>query len=408
MAGSSEDPCRTRRRRRLADLYGGGGQEEVGIVPGYHSDADTAEYYNSNRDCSSDSDETISDSAPAHYGSGSTSPAAASAGTCSAAAALACPLCGKEFRNHKAVCGHMKVHREQGIGKAARGIKRNVPVVVAWGGTAKRGCCSGSRARASSPIPEPVDQSTAVVVAEAKIVLDPMPLAFATPNLPPVPAAIAAPDPSPVTASDSAESSSAQPTRGDAMEAVAARAASPPKEAVVDLHAAPPPPAAGEQAPPVRQQRVAPPPRGRQDPNGYTCSKCNKWFRTHQGLVGHKNREIAAALQGGGAPHSRNAKAGRTHACKVCGAEFPGGIQLGGHMRKHWKGKPFNKKPRRLVQPLPPPGLLTLAHVGSPAPGPAMAGRVLLFGIDIGAGLNLPLLPTCPHRWTPRPPEHTD
>ncbi|RLM91893.1 hypothetical protein C2845_PM08G20870 [Panicum miliaceum] len=372
MAGSSEDPCRTR-RRRLADLYGGGGggPEESEIVPGYHSDADTAEYYNSNRDCSSDSDETISDSAPAHYGSGSTSPAAASAGTCSAAANSNGG--GREFRNHKAVCGHMKVHLEQGIGKAAREIKRNVPVVGAWGGTAKRGCCSGSRARASSPIPEPVDQSTAVVVAEAKIVLDPMPLAFATPNLPPVPAATAAPDPSP-------------PTRGDATEAVAARAASPPKEAVVDLQAAPPPPAAGEQAPPVRQQRVAPPPRGRQDPNGYTCSKCNKWFRTHQGLGGHKNREVAAALQGGYAPYSRNAKAGRTHACKVCGAEFPGGIQLGGHMRKHWKGKPFNKKPRRLVQPLPPPGLLTLAHVGSPAPGPAMAGRVLLFGIDIGAG----------------------
>jgi len=230
----------------------------------------------------------------------------------------------------------------------------------------------------------------AVVVAQAKIVLDPMPLAFATPNLPPVP----------VKASDSVESSSAPATRGDATETVAARAASPPKEkeAVVDLHAAPPPPpAAGEQAPPARQQRVAPPPRGRQDPNGYTCGKCNKWFRTHQGLgghtVGHKNRELAAALQGGAAPRGRNAKAGRTHACKVCGAEFPGGIQLGGHMRKHWKGAPFNKKPRRvIIQPLPRPGL-TLARVGSPpAPRPAMAaaGRVLLFGIDIGAGVKTP------------------
>jgi len=136
----------------------------------------------------------------------------------------------------------------------------------------------------------------------------------------------------------------------------------------------------------VRRQRVAPPPRGRQDPNGYTCGKCNKWFRTHQGLgghtVGHKNRELAAALQGGAAPRGRNAKAERTHACKVCGAEFPGGIQLGGHMRKHWKGAPFNKKPRRVIQPL--------AHVGSPAPRPAMEGRVLLFGIDIGAGVKTP------------------
>jgi hypothetical protein len=231
----------------------------------------------------------------------------------------------------------------------------------------------------------------AVVVAEAKIVLDPMPLAFATPNLPPVPAATAAPGPSPVpvapvVASDSAASSSEPSTRGDATETVAARAASPPneKETVVNLHAAPP--AAGVQALHVRRQRVAPPPRGRQDPNGYTCGKCNKWFRTYQGLgghtVGHKNRELAAALQGGAAPRGRNAKAERTHACKVCGAEFPGGIQLGGHMRKHWKGAPFNKKPRRVIQPL--------AHVGSPAPRPAMEGRVLLFGIDIGAGVKTP------------------
>ncbi|OEL36867.1 hypothetical protein BAE44_0002119 [Dichanthelium oligosanthes] len=162
MEGSSEDRCRS---RLLADLYGSDEPEEGELVvpgPGYHSDADTEEYYNNHRDCSSDSDETISDSVPAaNYGGASTSSSApannnnnnggggassaaanncASASTSSAAAnnnkgggggaacssaapVLACPFCGKEFRNHKAVCGHMKVHREQqGVGKG-KGIK---------------------------------------------------------------------------------------------------------------------------------------------------------------------------------------------------------------------------------------------------------------------------------------------
>ncbi|CAO2198256.1 unnamed protein product [Urochloa humidicola] len=453
MAGagsSSEDPRRI--RRRLADLFGGEGPEEGGeLAPaaaGYHSDADTEEYYNTNRPCSSDdSDETISDyrgaspspspAAPRSKGgastassaapnnkSGASSSAAAKNGDGGAAPVLACPFCGKEFRNHKAVCGHMKVHREQqGIGKVSKkrkGIKRNAAAagVRGWGGTGKRGC-SGSRSRAASPDPEPnPDQSmAAAAVAEPKIVFNPMPLAFAAPNPPPVPMVASAPTPkksssssvpvASVMTSDSVESSSAQPKRDDAMDTVAAEAAAaaanPPAEAVIHQHASPPSPppspAKEEQAPPVvpQQQPVAAPPGGRQDPKGYTCKKCGMWFRTHQGLgghiVGHKNREVAvaAALNGGAAARSGGRgeakEAGKAHACRVCGKEFAGGLQLGGHMRKHWAGEPFNKKPRRHAVP---PLALALSSVradaAAPAPRPAVAGRVLLFGIDIGAG----------------------
>ncbi|CAO2165788.1 unnamed protein product [Urochloa humidicola] len=450
MAGSSEDPRRI--RRRLADLFGGEGPEEGELAPaaGYHSDADTEEYYNTNRACSSDSEETISDSPPAaNYRGASPSPSPAAprskggdstassaapnnnkngrgGGTSSggAVAVLACPFCGKEFRNHKAVCGHMKVHREQqGIGKVSKkrkGIKRNAAAagVRGWGGTGKRGS-SGSRSRAASPDDPDPDQSMAsVVVAESKIVFNPMPLAFAAPNPPAVPMVTSSPMPkksssssssvpvASVMTSDSVESSSAQPKRDDAMDTVAAEAAAnSPNEAVVHLQASPPPaPAAAvavaateEQAPPVvpQQQPVAAPPGGRQDPKGYTCKRCGMWFRTHQGLgghiVGHRNREVAvaAALNGGAAARSGGRgdakEAGKAHACRVCGKEFAGGLQLGGHMRKHWAGEPFNKKPRRHAVP---PLALALSSVRAdeapPAPRPAVAGRVLLFGIDIG------------------------
>ncbi|KAF8695889.1 hypothetical protein HU200_036765 [Digitaria exilis] len=430
MDGGSSDDRRRSRRRLLADLCGRGEPEEGEFVPGDHSDADTEEYYNNNRrGCSSDSEGTISDSFPANHGgaSASSSPTAINNGGASSAAAaavvLACPFCGKEFRNHKAVCGHMKVHREQGIGKKGKkgkvhqeqdkkdkkkkGIKRDVALVGEWGGTAKRGC-SGTKGWAASPIAES-GQSMAAAVAEAKmVVLAPMSLAFAPPNSPPVRMTPAKPNPPPVPTPSAAYNLSSVAVESDAManddsvesssamEAVAAGAASPPSEAVVH--------AAGEQTPPVHQQPVAPPPPpgGRQDPRGYTCNKCNKWFRTHQGLgghvVGHKNRELAAALHGGAVPDTRTAKPAKAHVCKVCGAEFPGGIQLGGHMRKHYTGEPLNKKPRHVT----PPGTATVGVAGltvalsvksdeaSPAAKPAVVGRVLLFGIDIGTGVKTP------------------
>jgi len=417
MEGSSEDRWPSH-RRRLADLNADE-PDEGEFVPGhhYHPDMKSEKYYD-DRDPSSDSDETISDSVPANYGDASPSCAAANtngAATSSpvpadAAAVLACPFCWKEFRSHKAVCGHMKVHREQGMKKdwEAKRIVNVAAVGRRWGATSNRGC-SGSRGRAASTNAES-DQSMAVVVAaESKIVLQTKPLAFAPPNPSSVPTHTAAPKmPSVSVASamandDSFESSSPKPVHKDAMETAVARAANPPMEDAVHLHAAPPSPAAS-----VHQQLVAPPPGDRRSSKGYTCKKCGMWFRTHQGLgghmVGHKNRELAAAaVQDGAVPSRSNGKPEKVHVCKVCAAEFPGGVQLGGHMRKHWAGPPINKKPRFVVQPLPPPPRTTTVGVADltlalpvkadealPAPRPAVAGRVLLFGIDIGPEVQTP------------------
>ncbi|CAO1945376.1 unnamed protein product [Urochloa humidicola] len=503
---SSEDRWRRSAAiRRHGDLHGDDEPEEGEVVPGYHSDTDTEEYYNGH----SDSDETVSDSHAAvsgsYYGDDVTSrysvaashsgvsaavasyvaAASSTGGGCKASSskaaavlALACPVCGKEFRSQKAVCGHMKVHQQEpGIGKG-KGIKRDVAAAVGtWGGTGKRGCSGlGGRAAAES------DQSMAIVVAEPQIVFQPMPLAFATPNLSsssvtiasaspiqsPAPMESAAATPNPSSASPnlsslpvasaimtnvSDQSSSAEPIHNDAMDTVVAEAAAhPPNNAVVHLHAAPPPPAAGEQVPSVHQQPMAPPPppvaamdlappvdhqlppiappRPRQNPKGYTCDECSVWFPTHQGLgghvAGHRNREAAAGGvpgDGGGAACRRGARPEKEHVCKICGAVFPAGVQLGGHMRKHYAGPPIvpNKRPRLVIsngiQPLmTPPVDLTLAlsvagdeaspstaaeaaahpagpepeveGTAEPAPGPAVPGRVLLFGIDIGVAVQ--------------------
>ncbi|CAL4962298.1 unnamed protein product [Urochloa decumbens] len=511
MAGdSSEDRWRRPAtiRRHDADRHAADEPEEGEVVPGYHSDADTEEYYNRHSPFPSDSDETVSDdgnnaaacSAPARYYDDATSPysvpfaashgsgaagassvaAASSNGGCKASSSskaaavpmLACPVCGKEFRSQKAVCGHMKVHQrvavgsshsqEQGIGKG-KGIKRDAAAVVgSWGGTGKRGCSGlgGGRTAATSNSAESDDQSMAIVVAEPQIVLQPMPLAFATPNLSPSSVTIASASPIQSFASPnlsslpvasavinvSGQSSNAEPINSDAMDTVVAEAvANPPGVAVVQLHAAPPAagdeavvlvhqqplapplPAAMELAPPVDLQQPAPiAARPRQNPKGYTCEECSVWFSTHQGLgghvAGHRNKEAAAGIPPGDGPCRRGARPEKEHVCKVCGAVFPAGVQLGGHMRKHYAGKPIvpNRRPRLVsggIQPLilpPPPAVaLTLslsvaADEGSPpapavevaaaqpsgpepavegtAPEPAVTGRVLLFGIDIGVG----------------------
>ncbi|OEL17586.1 hypothetical protein BAE44_0021396 [Dichanthelium oligosanthes] len=275
------------------------------------------------------------------------------------------------------------------------------------------------------------DEPMAIVSAEPKGDLQPVPLAYAAPNLSSVPMASA-------RTNLSGQSGSAQATHGDAMEIVAAGAADPPTEAVVHHQPITPPPASGEQHQLVHQQPpVALPPRagagGRQDPNGYTCKQCGMWFAVHQGLgghmVGHKHREAVAAAagmppaDGAGPAGCSNPKPEKTHVCNECGAEFRSGVQLGGHKRKHWTGPPIvpNKKPRVVVvQPLPPPPAevvvadLTLSlsvkadekppappaveaappaveRTPEPAPrSPAAPARVLLFGIDIGPGAQTP------------------
>ncbi|RCV09390.1 hypothetical protein SETIT_2G023900v2 [Setaria italica] len=318
-SGSAEDDRWRRGGRRCHAELDDDELEEGEFDPaGCQSETDTEEYYN--RHSPSESDETVSD-------------------------------CDRET-------SFGVVPGDDG------GASTSSSVAQGWGGTGKRGC-SGPAARAAvavSPSAEPV-QSTANVPAEPTVVLQPMPLA----NVSSMSTASA-------RANLSGQSSSAPPAHDDAMEiavAGAATAANPPTEAVIHHQPiAPQPPPAREQH--VHQQPPVAPPAagaaGRQDPNGYTCKKCGMWFRNHQGLgghmVGHKNRELAAAAaplpaDGDAAPAGRrNPRPEKVHVCNECGAEFRTGVQLGGHKRKHWTGPPIvpKKKPRVLVvRPLPPP-----------------------------------------------------
>jgi rubredoxin len=474
MSCSSDHQC-----RRHADMDDE--LEEGEYVPGQgshspsDSDTNTTEYYNRYSSSESDDEATSkayyscyfptnpgdascsSSSAAANNGGYARSSVAApsnananaSSSSNAAAPVLACRVCGKEFTSSKAVCGHMKVHAqehlvvEQGNGKEKE-AKRVVAVARGWGSTGKRGC-SGSKTRDVSPSSE-TGNSMAIVIGESKVVLEPTPLAYDATNLSPV-----------HIASDlSGEGSSAGPMHDNSM-AVVVAGANPPIEAIIHhQQAAPPPlPAAGNQhaVPPVdRRQRAPRPAAGKQIPDGYTCRECGKWFKTNQALgghaAGHKNRRLAAAAASGThqdgavASHSGSKQEEKRYECKVCSAVFDAGVQLGGHMRKHWKGEPIvPKKKMRLIEqlPLPPPadplvprldrdgynydvtrlcialpfeaGVRVPAPAveralparppapaegtveavqSQPAPVPPATGRVLLFGVDIGPGVQGP------------------
>ncbi|RLN34043.1 hypothetical protein C2845_PM03G18950 [Panicum miliaceum] len=353
-SGSAEDRWRCGRRCH-ADLDDDDELEEGEVDAGCHSETDTEEYYNSHSPI--ETDETTSGGSetgavvPPDYGDASPCPSSVA-----------------------------------------------------------RGCSGAAASPTPSAEPEPDQPMGTVGPAEPKVFVQPVPLAFATPtNLSPVPMESA-------RASLSSQSSRVLPVRGDTMEA------SPPTEAVVRHQPVAPPPAAaaaaaaaGEQAAPAVHHQpppVAPAGAGRQNPNGYTCKKCGMWFESHQGLgghmVGHKNRELAAG-DGASPAGRRNPPPERPHVCDQCGAEFRTGVQLGGHKRKHWNGPPIvpKKKKRVVAQPLPPPAEAAADHLKrapssvkaarpaaertpEPAPRPPAAGRVLLFGIDIGPGVQTP------------------
>ncbi|TVU35717.1 hypothetical protein EJB05_17619, partial [Eragrostis curvula] len=397
-----------------------------------------------------------------HYGRASASSALANM-SFAAAPMRACRVCGKEFSSEKAVCGHMKVHAQEALhgggkeqqqqgngGKDKKKVKKERIVAVAaggWGVTGRRGC-SGSSGTSmdiivkATPNAEPGHHSMDIVPAEPKIVYAPTPMAFAMPeDVPPMPVA-------PARTNLSGESSSKNPMPNDDMDIAAAGANPiPPTEPVVHQQPAAPPPHAGKQAQVVRHKRAPRPSAGRQNPAGYRCSDptCNKWYANHQALgghiAGHKNRQQAAA---GGMPHDGagpssgggGSKADEPHPCQICGKVYSKGVQLGGHMRKHYEGKIVPKRKLRTIEPPPPPAdvvaegpaqlcrpadahaddltlalpikaeLQSLAPVadaekeapsaaaeGTPEPAPARpraTGRVILFGIDIGLGVQTP------------------
>ena len=138
-------------------------------------------------------------------------------------------------------------------------------------------------------------------------------------------------------------------------------------------------------------------------PHGFSCKECNRWFETHQGLgghvAGHKNRKIAAAAATAIAAGVDPIAAGgprpeKLHTCKVCGEVYTSGVQLGGHMRKHYTGKPI--VPRKRARLLLPPDHLGLAIPGQGPQAPATevaaqppqrpavpAGCLRIFGVTI-------------------------
>ncbi|XBI32155.1 hypothetical protein VPH35_055638 [Triticum aestivum] len=298
---------------------------------------------------------------------GTISDADAAAGT---ALFPACPVCHRQFRSSKAVHGHMRVHAQPQPKEQEK---------------------ASATVSAVDQVADSVSVSTAYVVEEPKTTDDPMTVEVATSD-------------QVVAGSGSRRrSSSVEPSQSGAdlsmaivvVEASATAAApnqvditpTPPahrQDPVPPPVAPAPEPAAVYPHPPVpAQQHVAAvPPLAfhwplHQDPGaprGFSCKECNRWFETHQGLgghvAGHKNRRIAAAAAAAiaaGGPRPE-----KLHTCKVCGEVYNSGVRLGGHMRKHYTGKPI--VPRKRARLLLPPEVIGLAI---PGPAPAMEAPVV-------------------------------
>ncbi|KAI5002269.1 hypothetical protein ZWY2020_026919 [Hordeum vulgare] len=290
----------------------------------------------------------------------------ATAGGHAAAATVlfpACPVCHRQFHNSKAVHGHMRVHaqakpkpkKEKKVSAAVSTVDKMgnslsvsmanpTPVKVATSDQVIPGSGSSSTASVESSRQHAADLSMAIVLAEAA------PPAAASKKVDLAPTAPVAPAPEP-----------------------AALYLQPP--APTQQHVAVAPPHSFLQPLRIIQH---------QDPaaqRGYSCKECNQWFPTHQGLgghvAGHKNRRIAAEAAAARAAGVDPMAAGvpkpeKPHPCKVCGEVYSSGVKLGGHMRKHYNGKPIvpKKRPRVLL----PPDAIGLAI---PGPAPAMEAPVV-------------------------------
>ncbi|GJN18189.1 hypothetical protein PR202_gb05324 [Eleusine coracana subsp. coracana] len=431
MAGSSDD----QRRRHADDMDEE--LEEGEIVPGqgYHSESDTEEYYNHYSSSESDDDDEATSKTRWYLVATRTGeascPSSVVDGRYYGAIKPSCRVCGKEFTSSKAVCGHMKVHaleRQQEQGKNNGNKEQQVKEVVnkrttvslamGWGGTGKRGCSgarSSSSSRSASPDSSEPENAMPVVADEGpKLVLEPTPLSYSAANLPSsVPVASAETQ----ISGEAISNNNAQPMHDDAMAIVVVAGGAddppPPTEAVVVVH----------------HQPAALLPTG-------TGRSAATWPDT--GTGGSPRRRWGTRT----APVSSSSKEKeeKVHDCKKCGVVFATGVQLGGHMRKHWKGEPIRpKKKQCLVQPLalpPPPADRVVPRLDPadddgddaaqlrlglpfdaapapaaergqpapapaegaveavrPAPGPNATGRVILFGIDIGPGVQRPRTP---------------
>ncbi|KAM3354485.1 hypothetical protein ACQJBY_025266 [Aegilops geniculata] len=310
----------------------------------------------------------------------------------------ACPVCHRQFRSSKAVHGHMRVHAlvqpkevekvsatVSAVDKVAAYVSLSTTTAVEELASSEQAVPSSDRSSNSASVQKPsqstTDQSMAIVVAGAA---PPAAVSEQVDIAPTPPSPQQDPVPPPFTPA--------------------------PEPAAVYLH----PPAPAQQHAFVPPPPAAAPPhafhgplhiiahRETTAPRGFSCKECNRWFSTHQGLgghaAGHKNRRIAAeaaaAIAAGLDPIGHAAggpRPERLHTCKVCGEVYTSGVRLGGHMRKHYTGKPI--VPRKRARLLLPPDVLGLA-IPVPAPQapaaevatqpPAVpAGCVRLFGVTI-------------------------
>ncbi|XBI68395.1 hypothetical protein VPH35_047602 [Triticum aestivum] len=319
-------------------------------------------------------------------------------GDTAAATALfpACPVCHRQFHSSKAVHGHMRVHAQAQPKEEAK---------------------ASATVSAVDQVADSVSASIAYVVEEPKTPDDPM-----TVEVPSSDQVLAG-------SGSSRRSSSMEPTQSaaDLSMAIVVSEAAAPAAAPNQVNIAPTPPAHRQDPVPppepaavylhppaaAQQHAAAVPPLAfhwplHQDPaapHGFSCKECNRWFETHQGLgghvAGHKNRRIAtaaaAAIAAGVDPIAAGGpRPEKLHTCKVCGEVYTSGVQLGGHMRKHYTGKPI--VPRKWARLLLPPDVIGVAipwlapAMEAPVVVPAVqppqvpvvpAGCLRLFGVTI-------------------------
>ncbi|KAM0904094.1 hypothetical protein ACQ4PT_018212 [Festuca glaucescens] len=327
------------------------------------------------------------------------------------AAALApfhCPVCRRAFGSVQAKSGHMRVHDLHGRQKRNKERLPVVPLISGgWGVTGKRGSVGG---RSASPVSEEAVDSMATVVAEPVITeaVDSMAIVVAEPVIDPMPIAFAS-------------STEPHPPSDDSMAIVVAADNSPDQNQIV-MHpasspqlnqghepAAPQPVLAQDQpavaqgqlgaAPPQilqpaahHVQRAAPPARDEQGWWPCKVEGCHHRYATHQGLgghmAGHKNRQNNEAAAAGLAVS--DAKPEKLHHCKHCPRVFTSGVQLGGHMRKHYEGKVIPKK--RATRPNVSAGELASALAQSQLKMPPAATEVpKVSAIELATALTLSL-----------------
>jgi hypothetical protein len=224
----------------------------------------------------------------------------------------------------------MRVHDLHGRQKRNKKLPAVLPAIsVGWAVTGKRGSVGG---RSTPPVSEEAVDSMAIVVAQP--VIDPMPIAFAT-------------------------SAEHNPPNDDSMAIVVVAAGNPPDQNQIVVHppSSPQPAVLAQDQPAVAQGQLAAaapqilqpaarqvkhPAAPAQDADGWWPCKeegCHLRYATHQGLgghmAGHKNRQNTEAAA---------AKPAKLYPCTKCPRVFTTGVQLGGHMRKHFVGKVIPKK----------------------------------------------------------------